>query len=65
MINQLDIEGENMQPKDYILTKINGEYAVLKEIDSDGEIFIALYLLPQGADIGSKIHYEMFEYSII
>lgn len=54
-----------MEPKDYILERIDGEYAYLKETDNDNEIFIALALLPQGADIGSKIHREMFEYSLI
>lgn len=54
-----------MLPKDYILTKIEGEYAYLKDVESENEIFIALALLPEGADIGSKIHCEMFEYSLI
>lgn len=54
-----------MEPHDYILDRIEGEYAYLKDIESGNEIFIALALLPMGADIGSKIHYEMFEYSII
>ena len=53
-----------MEPKDYIISKIEGEYAYLKDIESDNEIFIALALLPQGADIGSKIHCEMFEYTL-
>jgi len=54
-----------MEPKDYVLTKIEGEYAYLKDTKSDNEIFIALALLPSGADIGCKIHCEMFEYSLI
>ena len=54
-----------MEPKDYILTKIEGEYAYLKDTESDNEVFIALALLPQGADVGSKLHCEMFEYTLI
>lgn len=54
-----------MEPKDYILNRIDGEYAYLKDIESDNEIFIALALLPEGADIGNKIHQEMFEYTLI
>ena len=54
-----------MEPKDYILSRIEGEYAYLKDRESDNEIFIALALLPMGADIGSKIHCEMFEYTLI
>ena len=53
-----------MEPKDYILSRIEGEYAYLKDVVSGNEIFIALALLPPGADEGSKIHFEMFEYSL-
>ena len=54
-----------MEPKDYILHRIEGEYAYLKDIDSGNEMFIAMALLPQGADIGSKIHFEMMEYTLV
>ncbi|MBR4951044.1 MAG: hypothetical protein IKZ23_03730 [Clostridia bacterium] len=56
-----------MIPKDYIVTKIEGEYAYLKELNNPAseEIFIALFLLPMGTDIGTKLHYEMLEYTII
>lgn len=54
-----------METKYYTLSKIEGEYAYLKDINSDNEIFIALALLPEGADIGSNIKCEMFEYSLI
>ena len=54
-----------MEPKDYILSKIEGEYAYLKDVENGNEIFIALALLPNGADIGSKIHSELFEYTLI
>ena len=54
-----------MEPKDYILTKIEGEYATLRETDGTNELFIAMALLPLGADVGTKLHFENFEYSII
>lgn len=56
-----------MEPKDYIVSKIEGEYAYLHDLSGtcDEDIFIALALLPPGADIGTKLHYEMFEYSIV
>ncbi len=54
-----------MEPKDYILDRIDGEYAYLKDIKNGNEIFIALALLPQGADVGSRIHCEMLEYTLI
>ena len=53
-----------MEPKDYILSRIEGEYAYLKDTESDNEIFIALALLPVGADVGSEIHCEMMQYSL-
>ena len=54
-----------MEPKDYILDRIDGEYAYLREIENGNEIFIALALLPLGADVGSTIHREMFEYTLV
>ena len=54
-----------MEPKNYIVSRIEGEYAYLKDEESENEVFIALALLPEGADIGTKLHYEMFEYTII
>jgi len=54
-----------METRYYILTKIDGEYAYLKEKDSDNEIFIALALLPEGADVGSELKCEMFEYTLL
>ena len=55
-----------MEPKDYIVAKIEGEYAYLNELNTDEEkqIFIALALLPDGTDIGTKLHFEMFEYTL-
>ena len=56
-----------MEQKDHTVVKIEGEYAYLREDGTAGEndIFIALALLPQGVDVGTKLHYEMFEYTII
>ena len=54
-----------MEPKDYIVSRIEGEYAYLSDMKNGNEVFIALALLPQGTDIGSKIHEEMFEYTLI
>ena len=57
--------GDIMEPRDYVLDRVEGEYAYLKDIESGNEIFIALALLPQGATVGSKLHCEMFEYTLI
>lgn len=50
---------------DYILIKIDGQYAVLKDLESENEVFIALDLLPFGSDIGSRLHCENFSYTLI
>lgn len=54
-----------MEAKDYTLTRIEGEYAYLKDDATGDELFIALALLPEGADVGTRLRYEMLEYSII
>ncbi len=53
-----------MESKDYTVNRIEGEYAYLKDTESENEIFIALALLPEGTDVGTKLHYEMFEYTL-
>jgi hypothetical protein len=56
-----------MEPKNYTVTRIEGEYAYLREdgANSDVELFIALALLPSGTDVGTRLHYEMLEYTVI
>ena len=50
---------------DYKVIKIEGEYATLQDTASGTELFIALALLPEGTDLGTKLHFEMLEYTII
>lgn len=56
-----------MEPKDYTVVKIEGEYAYLREDGKSAEddLFIALALLPLGVDVGTRLHSEMLEYTII
>ena len=54
-----------MEPKNYTLMKIEGEYATLKDDASGDELFIAMALLPLGVDIGSRLHFEMMEFTVI
>ena len=55
-----------MEPKDYIVTNITGEYAYLQEIgSSEDPLFIALALLPPNTDVGTRLHYEMLSYTIV
>ena len=50
-----------MDAKIYRVTRIEGEYAYLAD-DTGEELFIALALLPQGADVGCRYRYENFEF---
>lgn len=56
-----------MEPKDYVVTRIEGEYAYLAELNSENkeELFIALALLPSGTDEGTRLHYALLEYTIL
>ena len=56
-----------MEPKNYIVVKIEGEYAYLRDLEKTNEedIFIAVALLPLGVDVGTKLHYEMLSYTVI
>ena len=54
-----------MEPKDYIVDKIDGEYAHLKNL-ADGEIMlIARALILEESDEGTILHWENFIYSLI
>ncbi|MBQ8400018.1 MAG: hypothetical protein IJX08_08675 [Clostridia bacterium] len=54
-----------MEEKIYIVKEIEGEYAVLSEEQTGGEVFIALALLPMGTDKGSKLLFKDFSYELI
>ena len=54
-----------MEEKVYILTKIEGEYAYLTPEEGVGELFIAMALLPVGADIGARLSYSNLEFKIL
>ena len=53
-----------MGTKVYKIAKIEGEYATLTD-ESGEELFIAMALLPRGADIGASLSYENFEFALI
>ena len=48
----------------FTITKIEGDYAYLSSTEDGEELFIALALLPIGADLGSTLEYENFEFSL-
>jgi len=51
---------------DYIIEKLDGDYAYLRRIDEVEEELkcVARALLPDGINEGTELHYEMMEYSI-
>ena len=56
-----------MEPKDYTVIRIEGEYAYLRADQAPAEepLFIAMALLPAEVDVGTRLHYSMFSYTII
>lgn len=52
-----------MGPKHYIVIKIEGEYATLKDTETGDELFIAIALLPEETDIGVKLLWENLTYT--
>jgi hypothetical protein len=54
-----------MEVKYYTVIRIEGEYAYTREDGTAEELFIAMALLPLGADIGTRLRYENFEFSIM
>ena len=55
---------EAMDEKNYTVSDINGEYAILKD-EYGEELFIALALLPSGIDIGTKLKYEFPDFTVV
>lgn len=57
-----------MGPYEYMVESINGDYASLRRTDlpAPGEPMpIAMALLPEGVDIGTRLHWENFEYTVV
>ena len=63
--NEIPRKEKKMEPKDYAVIKIEGEYATLQDLASGDELFIAMALLPMGTDVESRLHYEMLEYTLV
>ena len=54
-----------MEERIYKVNKIEGEYAILIDEKTGDDLFIALALLPEGTDLGSRLLWKDFEYTII
>ena len=53
-----------MEKRIFTIKRIEGEYAYLSDNETGEELFIAMALLPAGADIGTMLQYENFEFRI-
>ena len=54
-----------METRYYKVLKIEGEYATLQEEETGDSLFIAMFFLPEGTDVGTRLKYELLEYQII
>ena len=54
-----------MEPKDYTVVRIEGEYAYIRADGEAEELFIAMALLPLNIDVGTRLHYELLSYTVI
>lgn len=56
-----------MGPFEYVVIRIDGDYAVLKRTDIAGEdtILVARALLPDETDEGTRLLWENLEYTVI
>lgn len=55
-----------MEPKDYYVARIDGDYAylLLEDGTSEEEKCVARALLPPEINEGSRLHYEMMTYTM-
>ncbi|MBQ8175756.1 MAG: chorismate--pyruvate lyase [Oscillospiraceae bacterium] len=56
-----------MGPFEYIVIRIDGDYAVLKrtDINSEDTVLVARALLPEETDEGTRLLWENLEYTVI
>lgn len=56
-----------MGPYEYIVEKIDGDYAVLRrtDIQTEDTVLVARALLPEEIDEGTRLLWENLEYSVI
>lgn len=56
-----------MGPYEYIVEKIDGDYAVLRrtDIQTEDTVLVARALLPEEVDEGTRLLWKNLEYSVI
>ena len=55
----------DLSTKFYVVERIDGDYAHLREDASDGDKLVARALLPSEIMEGTKLKYEMLQYEIV
>ena len=53
-----------MEPVYYTVKDISGDYALLRS-DGGVENTVAMFLLPEGTDVGSRLLWEMFQWTLL
>ena len=53
-----------MEPMEYTVSSINGDYADLVS-DTGVENHVAMFLLPEGTDVGSRLLFEDFQWTLL
>lgn len=56
---------EIMEPRDYRVDRIDGDYAHLVNIQTGEELLMARALIPEESDEGTILHWENFVYTIV
>lgn len=54
-----------MEPVRYLVIRIDGDYAVLVPEEGGAEFPMAMALLPDGVDQGTRLLWEDFTYTIL
>lgn len=54
-----------MEEKKYKVKNLEGEYAILADVLSGEELYIAMALLPPGTDVGNTLLFKDFDYLIV
>ncbi|MCC8128934.1 MAG: chorismate--pyruvate lyase [Clostridiales bacterium] len=57
----------DISPKEYVVAQITGDYAMLRRTDAPSDQLnqVALALLPEGLEVGSRLRWEMFVYTLL
>lgn len=54
-----------MEPIEYVVTRIDGDYAHLKNEKTGDDVLVAMALLPDETDEGVRLLWENFTYSVL